>query len=146
MELIGETIGPTEWRDVTQADINTFAELSGDHQWIHVDVDRAKSESPFGTTIAHGNLTLAMIDGFRLDLLKVEGVKLGVIGLAIGLPLSLGALRILIQEIGAEDAPIPIVEIAAAAAVIVVTVALAATWMPARKAAGVDPAMVLRRD
>ncbi|HYH62530.1 MAG TPA: MaoC family dehydratase [Solirubrobacterales bacterium] len=77
-ELVGETIGPTEWRDVTQADINTFADLSGDDQWIHVDVERAKSESPFGTTIAHGNLTLAMIDGFRIQLIKVEGVKLGV--------------------------------------------------------------------
>ena len=77
-ELVGKTIGPTEWRDVTQADIDTFADLSGDDQWIHVDVDRAKSESPFGTTIAHGNLTLAMIDGFRIQLIKVEGVKLGV--------------------------------------------------------------------
>ena len=76
--LVGESIGPTEWREVTQADINTFAELSGDDQWIHVDVERAKTESPFGVTIAHGNLTLAMIDGFRLELLKVEGVKLGV--------------------------------------------------------------------
>ncbi len=77
-ELVGETIGPTEWREVTQADIDTFADLSGDDQWIHVDVERAKAESPFGTTIAHGNLTLAMIDGFRIQLIKVEGVKLGV--------------------------------------------------------------------
>ncbi|MDX6587836.1 MAG: hypothetical protein QOI31_2309 [Solirubrobacterales bacterium] len=76
--LLGEPIGPTDWRDVTQADINTFADLSGDDQWIHVDVERAKAESPFGTTIAHGNLTLAMIDGFRIQLIKVEGVKLGV--------------------------------------------------------------------
>ena len=45
-----------------------FAELSGDDQWIHVDVERAKTESPFGTTIAHGNLTLSLIDGFRKDL------------------------------------------------------------------------------
>ena len=77
-ELLGQPIGPTEWRDVTQADIDTFADLSGDDQWIHVDVERAKAESPFGTTIAHGNLTLAMIDGFRIQLIKVEGVKLGV--------------------------------------------------------------------
>src|SRR5688500_19443118 len=77
-ELVGETIGPTDWRDVTQADINTFADLSGDDQWIHVDVERAKAESPFGTTIAHGNLTLAMIDGFRIEMIKVEGGKLGV--------------------------------------------------------------------
>ncbi len=74
----GETIGPSEWREVTQEDINSFAELSGDDQWIHVDVERAKTESPFGTTIAHGNLTLSMIDGMRLALLKTSGFKLGV--------------------------------------------------------------------
>jgi acyl dehydratase len=76
--LIGQEIGPSEWREVTQELINQFAEVSGDDQWIHVDVERAKTESPFGTTIAHGNLTLSMIDGFRLDLLKSEGFVLGV--------------------------------------------------------------------
>jgi acyl dehydratase len=76
--LIGETVGPSEWREVTQEDVNRFAELSGDDQWIHVDVERAKNESPFGTTIAHGNLTLSMIDGFRLDLIESTGFKLGV--------------------------------------------------------------------
>ena len=76
--LIGETIGPTDWREITQEDIDLFAKLSGDDQWIHVDVERAKAESPFGTTIAHGNLTLATVDGFRLELLSVTGVKLGV--------------------------------------------------------------------
>jgi predicted permease len=75
-----------------------------------------------------------------------EGVRLGVIGLAIGLPLSILALRMLMEKIDAADAPVPIVEIAISAAVIVIAVALAATWMPARKAAGVDPATVLRRD
>src|SRR5437660_11907324 len=63
--LQGKTIGPSEWREVTQEDINTYADLVGDHQWIHVDVERARSESPFGTTIAHGNLTLSLIDGLR---------------------------------------------------------------------------------
>jgi len=77
-DLIDETVGPSEWREVTQDDVNRFAELSGDDQWIHVDVERAKSESPFGTTIAHGNLTLSMIDGFRLDLIQSTGFKLGV--------------------------------------------------------------------
>jgi acyl dehydratase len=76
--LIGETIGPSDWREVTQEDIDTFARLSGDDQWIHVDVERAKKESPFGTTIAHGNLTLSLIDGFRLALIKSTGFKLGV--------------------------------------------------------------------
>ena len=77
-DLIDETVGPSEWREVTQDDVNRFAELSGDDQWIHVDVERAKSESPFGTTVAHGNLTLSMIDGFRLDLIQSTGFKLGV--------------------------------------------------------------------
>jgi acyl dehydratase len=76
--LIGQTVGPSGWREVTQDDVNRFAELSGDDQWIHVDVERAKSESPFGTTIAHGNLTLSLIDGFRLDLIQSTGFKLGV--------------------------------------------------------------------
>ena len=76
--LIGETVGPSDWREVSQDDVNRFAELSGDDQWIHVDVERAKTESPFGTTIAHGNLTLSLIDGFRLDLIQSTGFKLGV--------------------------------------------------------------------
>jgi acyl dehydratase len=76
--LQGRPIGPSDWREVTQADIDTFAELSRDHQWIHVDVERAKTESPFGTTVAHGNLTLSMIDGFRPELLESTGFKLGV--------------------------------------------------------------------
>jgi len=77
-ELVGETIGPSDWREVTQEDINVFAELSGDDQWIHVDVERAKKESPFGGTIAHGNLTLSMVDGFRKSMINNTGFKLGV--------------------------------------------------------------------
>jgi acyl dehydratase len=76
--LQGKEIGPGEWREVTQKDIDTFADLTGDHQWIHTDVERAKKESPFGTTVAHGNLTLSLIDGLRLELLKSTGFKLGV--------------------------------------------------------------------
>jgi acyl dehydratase len=77
-QLVGQAIGPSDWREVGQDQIDAFAELSGDHQWIHVDVERAQSESPFGKTIAHGNLTLSMIDGFRDGLLEVGGFKLGV--------------------------------------------------------------------
>jgi acyl dehydratase len=76
--LVGETIGPGEWRRVSQEDIDPFARLSGDDQWIHVDVERAKSESPFGTTVAHGNLTLSLIDGMRKELIQSTGFKLGV--------------------------------------------------------------------
>ncbi len=74
------TFGPTSWRRVTQEDIDAFARLSGDRQWIHTDVERARRESPYGTTIAHGNLTLALIDGFRDELVGAAppGTKLGV--------------------------------------------------------------------
>jgi acyl dehydratase len=77
-ELEGQTVGPSDWREVTQEMINTFADLSGDDQWIHVDVERAKNESPFGTTVAHGNLTLSLVDGFRKDLIQSTGFVLGV--------------------------------------------------------------------
>jgi acyl dehydratase len=77
-ELVGQTVGPGDWREVTQEMIDAFAELSGDDQWIHVDLERARQESPFGTTVAHGNLTLSMIDGFRRGLLESTGFKLGV--------------------------------------------------------------------
>jgi acyl dehydratase len=76
--LIGQEVGPSDWREVTQGLIDTFAEVSGDDQWIHVDVERARTESPFGTTVAHGNLTLALIDGLRKDLIQSEGFALGV--------------------------------------------------------------------
>jgi acyl dehydratase len=76
--LLGQVVGPSEWRAVTQEDIDLFAGLSGDDQWIHVDVERARTESPFGTTVAHGNLTLSMIDGFRRELIESTGFKLGV--------------------------------------------------------------------
>ena len=67
-ETIGIKRGPTAWRTVKQADIDAFAQVSGDHYWIHTDVERAGRESPFGTTIAHGNLTLSLIDGLREEI------------------------------------------------------------------------------
>ncbi|HWP33024.1 MAG TPA: MaoC family dehydratase [Solirubrobacterales bacterium] len=76
--LLGQEIGPSDWRTVSQRDIDAFAELSGDDQWIHVDVERAKAESPFKTTIAHGNLTLSLVDGFRKELISSTGFALGV--------------------------------------------------------------------
>jgi len=76
--LKDQVVGPSQWREVTQEMVNRFAELTGDGQWIHVDVERAKLESPFGTTIAHGNLTLSLIDGMRQDLAEWSGFKLGV--------------------------------------------------------------------
>jgi len=76
--LQGQQVGPSDWRTITQEDIDEFAKLSGDDQWIHVDVERAKTESPFGTTIAHGNLTLSAIDGLRMELMELDGFKLAV--------------------------------------------------------------------
>jgi acyl dehydratase len=77
-ELIGQELGPTDWVTITQDDIDKFAEVSRDDQWIHVDVERANTESPFGTTVAHGNLTLSLTDGFRRQLISQSGVRLGV--------------------------------------------------------------------
>jgi acyl dehydratase len=77
-ELIGQSVGPSEWIEVTQSDIDKFAEISRDDQWIHVDVERAERESPFGSTVAHGNLTLSLIDGFRRQLIRQEGVTMGI--------------------------------------------------------------------
>jgi acyl dehydratase len=82
-EAIGVHRGPSSWRTVTQEDIDAFAQITGDHQWIHVDVERAKRESPFGTTVAHGNLTLSIIDGLReqisaRDAADLEQIALGV--------------------------------------------------------------------
>jgi acyl dehydratase len=76
--LTDQVVGPSEWREVTQETIDSFAELTGDHQWIHTDVERARTESPFGTTIAHGNLTLSLIDGMRGGLNDWSGFKMGV--------------------------------------------------------------------
>ncbi len=77
-ELIGKPIGPSDWVEVTQEDIDKFAEVSRDDQWIHVDVERAEKESPFGTTVAHGNLTLSLIDGLRGQLIDQQGVAIGI--------------------------------------------------------------------
>lgn len=59
--LVGEEIGVTAWREIDQELIDRFADATGDHQWIHVDVERCQRESPFGTTIAHGHLILSLI-------------------------------------------------------------------------------------
>src|SRR3954470_3261931 len=77
-ELIGRELGPTDWVEITQADIDKFADVSRDHQWIHVDPERAATESPYGTTVAHGNLSLSLVDFFRSQLIENRGVKMGI--------------------------------------------------------------------
>jgi acyl dehydratase len=75
---VGSHLGYSDWHDVDQARIDAFADATGDHQWIHVDPQRAKSESPFGTTIAHGYLTLSLIPWLMSEVIGYEGVKMGV--------------------------------------------------------------------
>ena len=77
-ELIGQELGPSDWLEVTQDDIDRFADVSRDHQWIHVDTERAAKESPYGTTVAHGDLTLSLIEHLRPQLIRNTGVKMGI--------------------------------------------------------------------
>ncbi|MFD7503272.1 MaoC family dehydratase [Streptomyces sp. NPDC059850] len=74
---VGEELGPTDWLEIDQKRIDLFAEATGDHQWIHVDAEKAAA-GPFGTTIAHGYLTLSLLPHFSPQLLGVEGVRMGV--------------------------------------------------------------------
>mgnify|MGYP001165702250 FL=1 len=79
-DLLGEEgtdLGVTDWQGITQERINLFAEATGDHQWIHVDPDKAK-EGPFGAPIAHGYLTLSLTNLFLPDLLQVSQVSMGI--------------------------------------------------------------------
>jgi len=73
----GREAGPTDWITVEQSRVDEFADATDDHQWIHVDPARAAS-GPFGTTIAHGYLTLSLVNFFLPDLVRVEGAKMGV--------------------------------------------------------------------
>src|SRR6202140_4027628 len=76
-DLVGQHLGYSDWHRIEQAQINLFADATGDHQWIHVDPERAKS-GPFGTTIAHGYLTLSITNLFLPQLLRAPAAKLGV--------------------------------------------------------------------
>ena len=73
-KLAGSDLGASEWIEVTQERIDTFADATGDHQWIHVDPERAK-DGPFGAPIAHGYLTLSLFIPLFTELLEVEGVS-----------------------------------------------------------------------
>ena len=70
---VGQEIGVSPWHTVTQEQINRFAEVTGDDQWIHVDVDRARRESPYGTTIAHGFLTVSLMSKFAREAVAING-------------------------------------------------------------------------
>lgn len=77
LDAVGEHLGDSEWIEIDQSRINLFADATGDHQWIHVDPERAK-DGPFGATIAHGYLTLALVNQFLPQILEVQGVSMGV--------------------------------------------------------------------
>ena len=74
--LVGQEIGTSEWFVITQERINAFADATGDQQWIHVDVDRARTGTPFGTTIAHGFLTLSLLSALMRDAITVDGPRM----------------------------------------------------------------------
>ena len=74
---VGERLGESQWLEITQDRIYTFAEATGDHQWIHVDPEKAK-DGPFGTTIAHGYLTQSLVNVFLPEIADVRGFKMGV--------------------------------------------------------------------
>jgi len=76
--LAGQEIGVSDWVTIDQDRIDKFADATGDHQWIHVDVARAKAEMPGGKTIAHGYLTLSLIPGLGGQILKIAGVSRGI--------------------------------------------------------------------
>jgi acyl dehydratase len=78
LEGVGRHLGYSDWLAVDQERVNQFAEATGDHQWIHVDVERARRESPFGGPIAHGYLTLSLVNYFLPQILEVRGISLGV--------------------------------------------------------------------
>jgi acyl dehydratase len=76
--LVGTELGTSDWHEVTQESVNLFADATGDHQWIHVEVERAKKESPFGGPIAHGYLTLSLLVPLLAQVLTIEDTVMGV--------------------------------------------------------------------
>lgn len=76
--LIGQELGTSEYHEFTQDQINLFADATLDHQWIHIDAERAKKESPFGDTIAHGYLTLSILPHLWNQIVDVQNLKLQV--------------------------------------------------------------------
>ncbi|MFI8825187.1 MaoC family dehydratase [Streptomyces sp. NPDC053431] len=108
-KLAGSELGTSEWIDVTQERVDGFADATGDHQWIHVDVERAK-EGPFGAPIAHGYLTLALFIPLFTELLDVRGVttkvNYGLDKVRFPAPVKVGSrLRLRARLASVEDVP-----------------------------------------
>src|ERR687898_1715238 len=105
----GEVIGTSPWHEVTQKDVDTFADVTGDDQWIHVDVERAK-ETPFGGTIAHGYLTLSLGPMFTEQVMSLEGfafaVNYGLNKVRFPAPVPVGSrVRATVKLASLEDIP-----------------------------------------
>ena len=77
-DRVGQEIAVGEWTTISQAQIDQFAEATGDRQWIHVDAERAAKESPFKTTIAHGFLTLSLLSSFLRDAIQFSGLRMAI--------------------------------------------------------------------
>jgi acyl dehydratase len=106
--LVGQEVGTSGWFVVTQERINAFADATGDHQWIHVDVERARAETPFGTTIAHGFLTLSLASALMRDAITVDGPRMtlnyGLNRVRFVSPVPSGSrIRARVAVAGAED-------------------------------------------
>lgn len=106
-KLIGEDMGVSEWVTIDQPTIDKFAEATGDHQWIHVDVERSKKEMPGGKTIAHGFLTLSLVPRLSATIWKIErrsrGVNYGLNKLRFTAPVPVGSRVRLRQKLLAAD-------------------------------------------
>jgi len=106
-DFVGQELGVSDWITVDQARINQFADQTGDHQWIHVDVERARRESPFGSTIAHGYLTLSLAAACQMEMGVVpagvtEALNYGLDRVRFLAPVKAGARvrdRIVLQDI-----------------------------------------------
>lgn len=77
-ELIGQEVAVSKWIEITQERVNQFAEATGDRQWIHIDVERSRKESPFGGSVAHGFLTLSLLPKLMESAIVMPDVKMGV--------------------------------------------------------------------
>ncbi len=110
LQHIGRELGPSEWITVDQAMIDRFADATGDHQWIHVDVERARREMPGGKTIAHGYLTLSLVPRMAATLLEVtrrsRGINYGSNKIRFISPVPAGSrIRLRQRIVNAEEVP-----------------------------------------
>ena len=109
-DYVGKTFGPSDWLEITQERIDRFAEATGDDQWIHTDPERARRESPFGETVAHGYLTLALAPALLKQLVWVEGeptvLNTGLEKMRLTTPVPVGArVRMRIEVKAVRDMP-----------------------------------------